>query len=183
MKYGTNVWAAVALAIALTSCAGDAGSPHAGALSVAPSGRTYRVWYLAPPWVQVSLTGEHAVLNIPTIPNPNAPRTLAGALTALNVDVVAGAPATLLAARVAAGLADTTRDDHLVYAPRAVTLAQGVSGLEASWAGPLHTMRVAVARLPDGRTIVLTFESLLSIENDADVTDMIAQVETVTVGP
>lgn len=190
MSCGTSRWSAIVAVLALgcalgltAGCVGDAGSPHSGALAFVPEGRAYRVWYMSPPWAFVSAAREHAQLDIPTFPNPNAPRSLLGALTVLTVDVVGQAPGDALAARVAAGLADVTRDDHLLFGPRVVALAQGVSGIEAAWGGPLHTMRVAVARLPDTRTIVLSFESLVSIENDPDVTGMIGQVETVTVGP
>jgi hypothetical protein len=51
-------------------------------------------------------------------------------------------------------------------------------GVESSWTDGVIVERVAAARLADGRTAILDFQSVDSIQNDDDVTAMIGQFET-----
>jgi hypothetical protein len=170
----------VVLVVCAAAGCGTIGSdPHAGEQSSMPSTHAYRVWYLDPPWQLWNQTAEHTELHIPMNTSPLVPTRLTGSSMLLDIDVSTSTPSDALASAQADAVANGA---SVIYPSRMVTFANGVMGSEGAWSTSGGSERVAVVRLPDGRTAVLVFESLEPIQDDADVTAMIGQFETAPMG-
>lgn len=175
----TRSFAALALVAALASCGPGGGDPHGGEHSVTASDRAFRVWYLAPPWIEDTRTGDHTVLRVPTLMNPQAAPALLESSIVLTIDVSPLGVTEALAQTAASARAG---DDQLLVAPRPVAIATG-SAVETAIGGGQHVVRVVAASIAGSRTLVLAFESANRIQDDDEVTAMIGQVETSGIGP
>jgi hypothetical protein len=176
-----SAWIVAACAM-LAACGANGGDPHAGEQSLTAPDHAYRVWYLAPPWTldATATMGDHAVLKIAALDSGNSPTPLRGASSVLTIDVV---PASTDVVIAAARTAMATDSGALLYDARPVAFAGNVMGLEIAYEPFGSTVRVATARLPDGRSLVLQFQSVDTIQDDPDVTAMIGQTETTGIAP
>jgi len=173
------VIAALSLAPWLASCAPSGEDPASRLTWYGPETGEYRVGYLEPPWGLVDASGTSAFLRIESTLMATAGLDAGEGKFELNVTVEPGAPTERIERELASARA---RGEAILFGPRAVTLADGASGLEllTRRSDPIERyFRVVVAAVDGGRVVRLAFAATPPLDT-AEVDAMIAQVE---IGP